>query len=250
MEVEGIPMRGWNIQIFLVSADGDELPATCYEKATYVLHESFGPKRMRQQFRRPPFRIDEKGWGEFDMQIVLTPIGAGKSSEHTLAHDLNFQQERYESTHNVTFRNPKGALLDALRDSGDVGDTAPRSNGVTSTPATGQAKEKKVRKSQNRNVDMEKLAEALPQLGEEDLLQVVQMVHDNKTDDTYTKNDVDSKSSSPASLCEVHEDEINILIFFPRTDGEFHVDLYTLPDALIKMLWDFASHRVNMAELA
>ena len=51
-----------------------------------------------------------------------------------------------------------------------------------------------VRKNQNRNVDMEKLAEALPQLGEEDLLQVVQMVHDNKTEDTYTKNDVDSES--------------------------------------------------------
>lgn len=198
MEVEGIPMRSWNIQIFLVSADGDELPATCYEKATYVLHESFGPKRMRQTLRRPPFRIDEKGWGEFDMQIVLTPIGASKSGEHTLAHDLNFQQERYESTHNVTFRNPKGALLDALRESGDVGDPAPKSNGVTSTPATAQAKEKKVRKNQNRNVDMEKLAEALPQLGEEDLLQVVQMVHDNKTDDTYTKNDVDSESLSPA----------------------------------------------------
>jgi hypothetical protein len=131
------------------------------------------------------------------MQIVLTPIGASKSGEHTLAHDLNFQQERYESIHNVTFRNPKGALLDALRESGDVGDPAPKSNGVTSTPATGQAKEKKVRKSQNRNVDMEKLAEALPQLGDEDLLQVVQMVHDNKTDDTYTKNDVDSELPSP-----------------------------------------------------
>ncbi len=126
MEVEGIPMRSWNIQVFLVSADGDELPATCYEKATYVLHESFGAKRMRQTFRRPPFRIDEKGWGEFDMQIVLTPIGASKSGEHTLAHDLNFQQERYESIHNVTFRNPKGALLDALRESGDVGDPAPK----------------------------------------------------------------------------------------------------------------------------
>ena len=33
-------------------------------------------------------------------------------------------------------------------------------------------------------------------------------------------------------------------------DGEFHVDLYTLPDQLIKMLWDFTSQRVNMAELA
>lgn len=25
--------------------------------------------------------------------------------------------------------------------------------------------------------------------------------------------------------------------------GEFHVDLYTLPDALIKMLWDFTAER-------
>jgi len=41
---------------------------------------------------------------------------------------------------------------------------------------------------------MEKLAEALPQLGEDDLLQIVQMVHDNKTEETYTKNDLDSES--------------------------------------------------------
>jgi len=32
-------------------------------------------------------------------------------------------------------------------------------------------------------------------------------------------------------------------------DGEFHVDLYTLPDALIKMLWDFVSGKVDMATL-
>ena len=189
-------MRGWTISIYLLSPEGEDLPASCFEKATYILHDSFGPKRMRQTIRRPPFTIHEKGWGEFDMQIQLTPIGAAKSGEQTLAHDLNFQQDRYESTHNVTFRNPKGPLLDALRESGDVGEPAPKANGVTSTP--GQAKEKKIRKNQNRNVDMEKLAEALPQLGEEDLLQVVQMVHDNKTDDTYTKNDVDSESLSPA----------------------------------------------------
>lgn len=39
---------------------------------------------------------------------------------------------------------------------------------------------------------MEKLADGLQKLGEEDLLQVVQMVYDNKTQDTYTKNDVES----------------------------------------------------------
>lgn len=30
-------------------------------------------------------------------------------------------------------------------------------------------------------------------LGEEDLLQVVTMIHDNKTGETYTKNDVESE---------------------------------------------------------
>lgn len=40
---------------------------------------------------------------------------------------------------------------------------------------------------------MEKLADGLQRLGEDDLLQVVQMVHDNKSSDTYTKNDVESK---------------------------------------------------------
>lgn len=34
-----------------------------------------------------------------------------------------------------------------------------------------------------------------------------------------------------------------------HAEGEFHVDLYTLPDSLIKMLWDFTSERgaINMA---
>lgn len=38
---------------------------------------------------------------------------------------------------------------------------------------------------------MDKLAENLQKLGEEDLLGVVQLIHDNKTPETYTKNDVD-----------------------------------------------------------
>ena len=50
-------------------------------------------------FKKPPFRIDEQGWGEFDMSIVLT--AAHKGGEHTLQHDLNFQSERYEAKHQV-----------------------------------------------------------------------------------------------------------------------------------------------------
>ena len=44
---------------------------------------------------------------------------------------------------------------------------------------------------------MDKLAEGLQKLGEDDLLQVVQMVHDNKSEESWMRNDVDRKSSNP-----------------------------------------------------
>lgn len=142
-----------------------------------------------------PFRISEQGWGEFDMQILLTPYAQPKG-EHTIFHDLNFQNERYEATHSFTFRNPKPELLDRLRESGPVGDSAPAAatavvNGTSGAKASGGAEKRK--KSSKTQVDMEKLAEGLERLGEDELLHVVQLVHDNKSDDTYTKNDVESK---------------------------------------------------------
>ncbi|PNS17640.1 hypothetical protein CAC42_3035 [Sphaceloma murrayae] len=207
----GFPLRQWSVNIFIVSEDGSELPATPFEKVTYNLHESFG-KRQKQVFKEPPFRISEEGWGEFEMLVALTPIGNPKGGETTIVHDLTFAQERYESFHTVNFRNPKPELAERLRESGTVGE-----NGA----GAGGKKERK--KGGNRAVDMEKLAQGLEQLGEEDLLHVVQLVHDNKNEDTYTKNDVEN--------------------------GEFHVDLYTLPDNLIKMLWDFTSSKTDMAAL-
>lgn len=75
-------------------------------------------------FKKPPFKIEEKGWGEFDMTIVLTAVHKG--GDHTLEHDLNFQSERYEAKHTVTFRNPKPDLLAILQESGPAGDA----NGV------------------------------------------------------------------------------------------------------------------------
>jgi transcription initiation factor IIF auxiliary subunit len=83
-----------------------------------------------------------------------------------------------------TFRNPKPELLAILKESGPA-------EGANGTAAAKPPK----RKPTTRNVDMEKLAEALPQLPEDDLLQIVQMVHDNKTEETYTKNDLESKLS-------------------------------------------------------
>jgi len=208
-EIEGFPMRLWNIEIFLLDAAGNPLEASIFTKVTYNLHPSFA--NPNQTFDKPPFRCENEGWGEFDMTIDL--FAAEKGGKHSIAHDLNFAKPRYEAKHVITFRNPNQNLLDLLRKSGPVpGDDA--DVGRKKGGADGDLKKRK----RTAQVDMDKLAEGLVKLQEDDLLQVVQMIHDNKTDDTYTKNDVDA--------------------------GEFHVDLYTLPDHLVRMLWDFVQGKV------
>ncbi|EOD51147.1 YEATS domain-containing protein [Neofusicoccum parvum] len=208
-QMEGFPMRAWSIEIWLLNEQGEEVPANIFERATYRLHPSF-EKRAVQSLKKPPFRIEEEGWGEFEMQIILS--GVAKGGDHSIDHDLNFQTERYEAKHWIVFKNPKPELLTLLKESGSV---PGEENGARSRSALPSAKKKK-----DKAVDMEKLADGLQRLGEDDLLQVVQMVHDNKTQDTYTKNDVEN--------------------------GEFHVDLYTLPDNLVKMLWDFTTQRTEL----
>ncbi|KAJ5783030.1 hypothetical protein N7457_004804 [Penicillium paradoxum] len=215
-EVEGFPQRSWHMELWLVSDKpenkGALIPANVFDKVTFNLHPSFGA-RATQVFKQPPFRIQEEGWGEFEMTIDLT---ADKT--YTLSHDLNFASNRYESKHVITFKNPKPALLALLRESGPVpGDE----NGAIKSkrPGVGEESAKK-KKRADKNVDMDKLADGLQKLNEDDLLQVVQMVQDHKAPDSYTKNDLEL--------------------------GEFHVDLYTLPDALVKMLWDFTADRVGL----
>ena len=82
---------------------------------------------------------------------------------------------------------------------------------------------------------MEKLADNLQRLSEDDLLQVVQLIHDNKSPDTYTKNDVERRVSCSDELY------VRLIVY---TEGEFHVDLYTLPDTLVRQLWDFAQEKL------
>ena len=52
---------------------------------------------------------------------------------------------------------------------------------------------------------MDKLAENLQKLSEDNLLSVVQMIHDNKTEETYTKNDLDRKSPPAPTFYQAFE---------------------------------------------
>ena len=93
------------------------------------------------------------------MRIALHT--SDKSGDQTIAHDLNFQSERYETKHTVvsfaklnllvrhasansfdlekTFKNPKSALLAILKESGPIpGDT----NGVKSRDESAKKKKR------------------------------------------------------------------------------------------------------------
>ncbi|EZF25058.1 hypothetical protein H112_02556 [Trichophyton rubrum D6] len=231
--IEGFPLRQWSVEIHLLNDHGEPVPASVFPKVTYHLHPSFEQRATQSTLRHtyylsmtptlqnwllttlaiksPPFRIEEEGWGEFDMQIVLS----APDKDHSITHDLNFQSSKYESKHVIvcittrfirhkyspinpnlggqTFKNPKPPLLAQLRESGPVpGDE----NGVKKR---GQEESKK-KKRADKNVDMDKLADGLQKLGEDDLLQVVQMVHDNKSSDSYTKNDIERKDMTFSAL--------------------------------------------------
>ena len=128
-----------------------------------------------------------------------------KGGKITVFHDLNFAAPKYDNVHTISFKNPSQNLISLLRATGPVSsDDDPRS-----------AKARKTNDGKKRKAgwDFEKMAEALGKLSEDDLLHVIQLIHDNKSDDTFIKNDIEA--------------------------GEFSVDLFTLPDGLCKMVWEF-----------
>jgi len=110
-------------------------------------------------FKRSPFRINEEGWGEFDMGIAF--YTSDKSGDQTIAHDLNFGSEHYETKHTLVrsrnlvlialdisidkpglyqiFKNPKAPLLAILKESGPVPGEA---NGVKSRDESAKKKKR------------------------------------------------------------------------------------------------------------
>jgi transcription initiation factor IIF auxiliary subunit len=40
-DVEGFPMKRWNIEVYLLDEAGNEKPASCFHRVTYNLHPSF-----------------------------------------------------------------------------------------------------------------------------------------------------------------------------------------------------------------
>ncbi|KAI5949960.1 TAF14 [Candida theae] len=238
--VENYPMRKWSIQITMLDSEGKEIPAKILDRVTYTLHPTFAnPIRAIKQ---TPFKIEEQGWGEFDIPISIHILGIhGKAGERKFQHDLNFLQEKYVNDHVVSIpvgpnKNPQlnkiltesgrlpfddsgNSLAGGASAAGGIKRKLDSSNGAQSQASA--ADRKKLKGALKGNVDLEKLANGLSKLSEDDLIVVVQMVTDNKTNEMNIKNDVDN--------------------------GEFTMDLYTLPDSLLKSLWDYVKKHTGEA---
>lgn len=104
-----------------------------------------------------------------------------KGGKSTIIHDLNFAAPQYEHIHTITFKNPSQALQQLLRETGPL-------------PSDEERKAKKADGSKKKkSFDVEKMAEGLVKLSEDDLLQVIQMIHDHKDESTYVQNNLDGK---------------------------------------------------------
>lgn len=204
----------------MLNEAGEEIPAAIIDKVTYTLHPTFA--NPIRSIKTKPFRVEEQGWGEFDIPITIHLVGlAGKQGERKFNHDLNFFQEKYTSDHVITIPTKSAQLNKLLLESGllpgDAGEK--RKNDLDI-----QGSKVKKLKSANGNatkgsVDLEKLANGLTRLTEDDLIVIVQMITDNRTNEMNIKNDYEN--------------------------GEFTMDLYTLPEPLLKTLWDYVKKRAG-----
>ncbi|GMM39768.1 hypothetical protein FOG50_02074 [Hanseniaspora uvarum] len=119
--VEGFPVHRWSIEVVLLDAEGNEMPGNIFDRVVYHLHPTFvNPNRT---IKKAPFRIEEKGWGGFEMSISL--FLAEKSGERKVKHDLHFGLPEYDIEHtiNIPLTKPKLNLL--LQESGPIPASAP-----------------------------------------------------------------------------------------------------------------------------
>ncbi|CCE63800.1 hypothetical protein TPHA_0F03190 [Tetrapisispora phaffii CBS 4417] len=228
--VDNFPMRKWSIEIHLLDADNKEIPATIFDRVVYHLHPTFtNPNRT---FKESPYTIEEQGWGGFPLHISLFLIE--KAGERKITHDLNFLQDEYTADHVISIPLNKPLLTQELAKSGIVPETAVtttqastkrKAESTESLPVTTatEPKAKKVKTATaptvKGSIDLQQLAFGLTKLKEDDLVAIVQMVTDNKTPEMDVVNNVE--------------------------DGEFIIDLFSLPESLLKSIWEYVKENTK-----
>ncbi|KAG0246439.1 hypothetical protein BGX31_002093 [Mortierella sp. GBA43] len=228
----GFPMRKWKISICGVTSSGDEELMPYVDHVEYILHQTFEPPvRKVSEY---PFQLQEQGWGEFDMKIMLHFVDKSVPP-YVLDHDLNFQSTHYEVPQTITFKSDLKPnflrllnLLPTHASDRDSSNDSAADNASHKRRRDAITKEKSKRIKDDRSsdddsrgasstavsgdewgdkVDVHLLAKKFQLLQPEDLVELVQLVKANQTADMYVREDGEA--------------------------GEFHIDLRTLGNDLL-----------------
>ncbi|KAI8371783.1 yeats family-domain-containing protein [Radiomyces spectabilis] len=120
--VDGHPWRNWKIKLVAVDKGKEKKGklSLLLDHVDYILHPTFeNPRRVAT---KEPYTLQEKGWGEFDMRIVLY-FTNNLAHPEIMLFDLNFVQPSYSIIHRIAFNNPSPELINLL-----ATDVAPPSN--------------------------------------------------------------------------------------------------------------------------
>ncbi|KAF9584591.1 hypothetical protein BGW38_005906, partial [Lunasporangiospora selenospora] len=247
IKINGHHIRKWKITIQGVNANGDDEALPYVDYVEYILHQTFDhPVRKVTEY---PFVLQEKGWGEFDMKIML--YFTDKSVSPTvLDHDLNFRQTHYTVSHNLTFKSDvKPGFLKLLTSrpasisEGDTSYDSTAGDGLTHKRRRDavflKEKSKRIRDYRSSDdeshadssagagsgdewgdkVDLHQLAMKFQMLRTDDLVELVNLVKANQTSEMYIKEDGEA--------------------------GEYQIDLNTLGSGLLATLWQFCVRKLD-----
>ncbi|SCU89488.1 LAFA_0E18470g1_1 [Lachancea sp. 'fantastica'] len=111
-----LPTRKWQVDLWILGPNGEEIPANIFEKCTYRLHPTFPQPILTMT--EPPFALKQRGWGEFSYPIQCFFLNGGGEVE--ILHDLSFQESSYYSDIRIKVPTHIPALREALSLSGPV----------------------------------------------------------------------------------------------------------------------------------
>ncbi|CAG8496615.1 644_t:CDS:10 [Diversispora eburnea] len=213
----GLPMRKWKVSLYSIDDETSEkCPLNFVDRVEYLLHPTFeNPERV---IKKPPFTLSEKGWGEFDMKIILH--FTDKSIQPwTIEHDLNFKKSHYEVIHKLKFFEPKPPFRKmisqeiSLESSLSPKIKSGRPKRIKSSSSISSKRQKTelsftptydsldstspscsneaMNGKQKFQVDYNKLAKNLYELEGEDILEVIHLVNEHRTSEMYINEEVE-----------------------------------------------------------
>ncbi|KAI9269970.1 yeats family-domain-containing protein [Helicostylum pulchrum] len=147
---DGHPWRNWKITV--VAMDGEKEVkgklSIILDHICYILHPTF--PEPRRDIREEPYVLEEKGWGEFDMRIVLY-FTDNLTDPRVITFDLNFAQSNYSITHKLEFPNASPELIRLLAKDPSTNARKGGKKPISLTNNNNKSKPKKINTETNNN---------------------------------------------------------------------------------------------------